>query len=113
MDILCVRTLGENLKSLVGRNVVLMGFVQSVHSSNSSINLRTTDQIIVNVTFPDSLPDAPTGYIQVWGSVENQCTVNAEDYWQFTSEQPFDEKSYNGAVQAMTSLKDYIHSPQS
>jgi len=76
---------GRKLTKNLHKHRCLFGCVSllKVHPSASSIKIRTSDDVAVNVAFDDPLDQVPQGWVQVWGSVVGPNALSAQDLWQF------------------------------
>ena len=53
------------------------------------IEVKTLDDVIVNVTIPNSIDDNIQGVVDVWGTVKSKGTVNATHFAHFTTNTDF------------------------
>lgn len=88
---------GRRLAQNIGEQVILLGTVGKKSSNGRSIELTTTDGVLVNVTLPEPIDGNPEGYIEIQGTAQSKSTVACSSYILFPASMTgkFQAEQYN------------------
>lgn len=94
------RILGKRLAQRVGQEAIVLGRITEKSSDGKSAEITTTDNARINVTFPESLDNDTSGYVEVRGTVKSKSTMSCSNFVSFPSSmtKDFDANGYNTMV---------------
>ncbi|XP_029168623.1 uncharacterized protein LOC114938726 [Nylanderia fulva] len=95
-----IRILGKRLGQRVGQEAIVLGRITGKSSDGKSAEITTTDDTRINVTFPQSLDNDASGYVEVRGNVKSKSTMLCNSFVCFPSSmtKDFDANGYNTMV---------------
>ncbi|XP_048510501.1 replication protein A 14 kDa subunit-like isoform X2 [Athalia rosae] len=77
---------GQLLAQHIGDQMILLGFVNKVNSNGTSLELKTSDNMLVTVDLQEPIDSCLEGYVEVHGTVQSKSTVSCNSFVQFPPE---------------------------
>lgn len=95
-----IRILGKRLGQRVGQEAIVLGRITGKSSDGKSAEITTTDDTRINVTFPETLDNDASGYVEIRGTVKSKSTMFCNNFVCFPSSmtKDFDVNGYNTVV---------------
>ncbi|XP_033219782.1 replication protein A 14 kDa subunit-like [Belonocnema kinseyi] len=102
------RIRGQDLPQNMGEVVILLGKVLSAGQDGKSVQIKTTDDVQVNVALPEPIDGNAEGYIEVSGTVKSKSTLSASSFTLFPPEmtENFSIDTYNEVLMLQNLLGD-------
>ncbi|XP_046412669.1 replication protein A 14 kDa subunit-like [Neodiprion fabricii] len=91
---------GQLVSQHIGDQIILLGSINKINPSGTSMELKTSDNMIITVSLSEPIDSHLEGYIEVHGTVQSKSSISCSNFVRFPNEmtEKFDLEQYNDLI---------------